>query len=58
MSVSKKSAYYEFQIELDAVKFEGEYADCGSHVIAMKITATRSELETLAKQIAQKLEET
>lgn len=57
MPITKKSAYYEFEIELDAVKFSGEYADCGSHVIAMKITATRSELEALANQIAKKLEE-
>ena len=57
MAITKKSSYYEFEIEMDAVKFSGEYADCGSHVIALKVTATRSELEALLKQIERKLEE-
>lgn len=57
MPITKKSEFYEFEIELDAVEFSGKYADCGSHVIAMKIKVTRLELKYLANQIKHKLGE-
>lgn len=51
------SEFDEIEIEVEVEKFNGEYADCGSHRIRLKLSASRNELKALQKQLERRLVE-